>query len=85
MPAVRVMPVRSANVIWKGLVVMSPNTASHRVVILLVFCWTTLLRSITAAAARDVGITIFGWGLLFFGVLNVFNLIRMHFDEQEQH
>ena len=44
-----------------------------------------LLGLITAAAARDVGITIFGWGLLFFGVLNVFNLIRMHFDEQEQH
>ena len=29
MPAVRVMPVRSANVIWKGLVVISLKTASQ--------------------------------------------------------
>ena len=38
-----------------------------------------------AAAARDVGISIFGWGLVLFGVLNAFNAIKVHFDEQEQH
>ena len=44
-----------------------------------------LLGLFTAAAARDVGITIFGWGLVLFGVLNVFNGIRVYYDEQEQH
>ena len=38
-----------------------------------------------AAAARDVGISIFGWGLVLFGVLNAFNAIKVHFDEQEGH
>ena len=51
MPAVRVMPVRSANVIWKGLVVISLKTASHSVAILLVFWPTALLRSFTDAYA----------------------------------
>jgi len=51
MPAVRVMPVRSANVIWKGLVVISLKTASHSVAILLVFWPTALLRSLTDASA----------------------------------
>lgn len=56
-----------------------------RIFFFILYGLLALLGLITAAAARDVGITIFGWGLLFFGVLNVFNLIRMHFDEQEQH
>ncbi len=38
-----------------------------------------------AAAARDIGISIFGWGLVLFGVLNAFNAIKVHFDEQEGH
>jgi hypothetical protein len=38
-----------------------------------------------AAAARDIGISIFGWGLVIFGVLNAFNAIKVHFDEQEGH
>lgn len=38
-----------------------------------------------AAAARDAGISIFGWGLVLFGVLNAFNAIKVHFDEQEGH
>ena len=56
-----------------------------RIFFFILYGLLALLGLITAAAARDVGITIFGWDLLFFGVLNVFNLIRMHFDEQEQH
>ena len=45
------MPDRSTNVIWKGLLVISLKTASHRVWILLVFCVTALLRSIVACLA----------------------------------
>ncbi len=56
-----------------------------RIFFFILYGLLALLGLIMAAAAQDVGITIFGWGLLFFGVLNVFNLIRMHFDEQEQH
>lgn len=44
-----------------------------------------LLGLFMAAAATDVGITIFGWGLVLFGVLNVFRNIGTHFDEQEGH
>ena len=44
-----------------------------------------LVGLVMAAAARDIGISIFGWGLVLFGVLNAFNAIKVHFDEQEGH
>ncbi len=56
-----------------------------RIFFFILYGLLALLGLVMAAAARDVGITIFGWGLLFFGVLNVFNLIKLHYDEQEGH
>mgnify|MGYP005829530911 CR=1 FL=1 len=44
-----------------------------------------LIGLFMAGAARDAGIAIFGWGLLLFGVLNAFNAIKTHYDEQEGH
>ena len=56
-----------------------------RVFFLVTYAVLALLGLFMAAAARDVGIAIFGWGLLLFGVLNAFNAIKVHFDEQEGH
>jgi len=56
-----------------------------RVFFFILYAVLALLGLFMAAAARDVGITIFGWGLVLFGVLNVFNAIKTYYDEQEQH
>ena len=56
-----------------------------RVFFMVFYALLALLGLFTAAAAHDVGMTIFGWGLLIFGVLNVFNGIRVHYDEMERH
>ena len=56
-----------------------------RLFFLIFYGLITFIGLFLAAAARDVGITIFGWGLLLFGVLNAFNAIKVHFDEQEGH
>lgn len=57
--------------------------SASRVFFLVFYGVIALLGLFLAAAARDVGITIFGWGLLAFGVLNAFNSIKVHFDEAE--
>ena len=44
-----------------------------------------LLGLFTAAAAQDLGMSIFGFGLIGFGLLCVFNTIRTHFDQAEGH
>ncbi|MEO3474573.1 hypothetical protein AAFN86_22085 [Roseomonas sp. CAU 1739] len=56
-----------------------------RVFFLITYVVLGLVGLFLAAAARDVGIAIFGWGLVLFGVLNAFNAIKVHFDEQEGH
>ncbi|HWT09601.1 MAG TPA: hypothetical protein VN329_10570 [Roseomonas sp.] len=56
-----------------------------RMFFLVTYAVLALLGLFLAAAARDVGIAIFGWGLVLFGVLNAFNAIKVHFDEQEGH
>ncbi|MBW6396834.1 hypothetical protein KPL78_03195 [Roseomonas sp. HJA6] len=56
-----------------------------RVFFFILYGVLALLGLFMAAAARDVGITIFGWGLVLFGVLNVFNSIKTYYDELEQH
>jgi hypothetical protein len=56
-----------------------------RVFFLVTYLVLALLGLFMAAAARDVGISIFGWGLLLFGVLSAFNAIKVHFDEREGH
>ena len=55
-----------------------------RVFFLVFYAVIALVGLFLAAAARDVGMTIFGWGLVAFGVLNTFNAIKVHFDEKEQ-
>jgi hypothetical protein len=57
--------------------------SAARVFFMVFYGLLALIGVIMAAAARDIGITIFGWGLVAFGVLNAFNSIRMHFDEAE--
>jgi hypothetical protein len=57
--------------------------SASRVFFMVVYGVIALLGLFLAAAARDVGITIFGWGLVAFGVLNAFNSIKVHFDEAE--
>jgi hypothetical protein len=42
-----------------------------------------LLGLFTAAAARDAGLAVFGWGLLGFGVLFCLSLVKRSFDEAE--
>jgi hypothetical protein len=54
-----------------------------RVFFLVTYLALALLGLFMAAAARDIGISIFGWGLLLFGVLSAFNAIKAHFDEIE--
>lgn len=54
-----------------------------RIAFLVFYAAIALLGLFMAAAARDFGITIFGWGMVLFGVLNAFNAIKVHFDEAE--
>lgn len=56
-----------------------------RVFFMVFYAVIAMVGLFLAAAARDVGMTIFGWGLVAFGVLNTFNAIKVHFDEKEQH
>jgi hypothetical protein len=56
-----------------------------RMLFLVAYVLLALGGLFLAAAAKDIGISIFGWGLVLFGVLNAFNAIKVHFDEQEQH
>lgn len=54
-----------------------------RVFFMVAYVVLALAGLFFAAAARDIGISVFGWGLVLFGVLNAFNAIKTHFDEQE--
>jgi len=42
-----------------------------------------LLGLFVLAAARDPGLVVFGWGLVGFGLLFGFSLIKRTFDEAE--
>ncbi|MBR0652345.1 hypothetical protein GXW78_21995 [Roseomonas terrae] len=56
-----------------------------RTFFLVFYLATAVLGLFAAAAARDAGIAIFGWGMLFFGVLSAFHAIKAHYDEVERH
>ncbi|HYM30057.1 MAG TPA: hypothetical protein VEU47_02075 [Candidatus Cybelea sp.] len=43
-----------------------------------------LLGAILASRAIDVGMATFGYGLLIFGVLFAFWLMKEHYDEQDR-
>jgi hypothetical protein len=55
-----------------------------RVFYMVLYGALALLGLVMAGIAKDVGIAIFGWGLAAFGVLSVFNCIKVHFDEAER-
>jgi uncharacterized membrane protein (DUF4010 family) len=52
-----------------------------RVFFLGLYGLLALLGLFTAAAAQDIGMSIFGFGLIGFGLLCVFHSIKSHFDE----
>jgi len=56
-----------------------------RVFFLGLYGLLALLGLFAAAAAQDIGMSIFGFGLIGFGLLCVFNTIRTHFDQAEGH
>ncbi len=39
----------------------------------------------TAAASQDIGLSIFGYGLMGFGVFFALNMVKRHFDQAERH
>jgi hypothetical protein len=52
-----------------------------RVFFMILYGVLALLGLFLAAAAQDVGIGIFAWGLVLFGVLNAYRTVGQHFDE----
>ena len=56
-----------------------------RMFFLALYGLLALLGLFTAAKAQDLGINIFGFWLIAFGLLCVFNTIRTHFDQAEGH
>jgi hypothetical protein len=52
-----------------------------RVFFLGLYGLLALLGLFTAAAAQDIGMSIFGFGLIGLGVLCVFHTIKTHFDQ----
>lgn len=54
-----------------------------RVFFLSLYCLLALLGLFTAAKAQDIGMSIFGFGLIGFGVLCIFHTIKSHFDQAE--
>jgi hypothetical protein len=58
--------------------------SGSRVFFLVFYILVALVGLLQAGTARDDGITIFGLGLLIFGVFRAFSSIKLHFDEIEQ-
>ena len=54
-----------------------------RVFLLGLYGLLALLGLFTAAAAQDIGMSIFGFGLIGLGVLCIFHTIKSHFDQAE--
>jgi len=54
-----------------------------RVFFLALYGLLALLGLFTAAAAQDIGMSIFGFGLIGCGVLCIFHTIKSHFDQAE--
>lgn len=55
-----------------------------RVFFIILYGVLGLLGLVMAGIAQDIGISIFGWGLVAFGVLNAFRTIGAHFDAVEK-
>ena len=54
-----------------------------RVFFLALYGLLARLGLFPAAAAQDIGMRIFGFGLIGFGLLCVFHTIKTHFDQAE--
>ncbi|MCE2920404.1 MAG: hypothetical protein LW837_10735 [Roseomonas sp.] len=54
-----------------------------RVFFLGLYGLLALLGLFTAAQAQDIGMSIFGFGLIGFGVLCIYHTIKSHFDQAE--
>jgi hypothetical protein len=52
-----------------------------RVFFLALYGLLALLGLFTAAEAQDIGMSIFGFGLIGLGLLCVFHTLKTHFDE----
>jgi hypothetical protein len=52
-----------------------------RVFFLALYGLLALLGLFTAAKAQDIGMSIFGFGLIGLGLLCVFHTLKTHFDE----
>ena len=52
-----------------------------RVFFIALYGLLALLGLFAAARAQDIGMSIFGFGLIGFGLLCVFHSIKSHFDE----
>ncbi|WP_149536227.1 hypothetical protein [Siccirubricoccus phaeus] len=63
---------------------VQPQFPVLRVVLLVVSGLLALLGLVAAAKARDLGIGVFGWGLLGFGLAFGFFLLKRGFDEGEK-
>jgi len=52
-----------------------------RVFFLALYGVLALLGLFTAAAAQDIGMSIFGFGLIGFSLFCIFHTIKTHFDQ----
>lgn len=52
-----------------------------RIFFIALYGLLALLGLFAAAKAQDIGMSIFGFGLIGFGLLCVFHSIKSHFDE----
>jgi hypothetical protein len=59
--------------------------SAGRVFFLAFYGLLALIGLFAAAAAKDVGMSIFGWGMILFGVLNAYRTIGAHYSERETH
>lgn len=56
---------------------------STRIIFLALSGAILVLGLFVAAAAREVPLAIFGWGLVFFGGFFAFTLVKQTMDEEE--
>ena len=54
-----------------------------RVFFLALYGLLALLGLFTVAAAQDIGMSIFGFGLIGFSLFCIFHTIKTHFDQAE--
>jgi multisubunit Na+/H+ antiporter MnhC subunit len=59
--------------------------SAGRVFFMIFYGVLALIGLFAAAASKDLGMSIFGWGLLLFGVLNAYRTIGAHYSEQQGH